>query len=58
MDVQVFSILHTLVAASVFDDNGPSAARLLLGLGHALTSFIVRLICGFDCHLLLNHPET
>lgn len=48
----------TLVAPSMFNDNGPSAARLLLSLGHALTSFIVRVICSVDCHLLLNHPET
>lgn len=48
----------TLVAPPVFDDNGPPAACLLLGLGHALTSLIVRVICSVDCHLLLNHPET
>jgi len=53
-----FSIHLTLEAASVFDDDGPSAARLLLSLGHALTSLVVRVICGVDCHLLLNHPKT
>lgn len=48
----------TLEAPPVFDDDGRSAARLLLGLGHALTSFVVRVIRGVDGHLLLNHPET
>lgn len=48
----------TLVAPPVLDDNGPPAARLLLSLGHALSSFIIRVIRSVDCHLLLNHPET
>lgn len=50
-------ILPTLVAPPVFDDNSPSAACLFLSLGHTLTSFIIRVICSVDCHLLLNHPE-
>lgn len=48
----------TLVASSVLDDDGASAARLLLGLGHALASFVVRVISGVDSHLLLNHSQT
>ena len=51
-------VFPTLVASPVLDDNGPSAARLLLGLGHTLTSFVVRVVCSVDCHLLLDHPET
>lgn len=51
-------ILPTLVATPMFDDNSPSAACLFLSLGHTLTSFIIRVICSVDCHLLLNHPET
>lgn len=47
----------TLVAPPVFDDNGPPAASLLLGLGHALTSFVVRVIRGVNRHLLLNHAK-
>lgn len=49
--------LRTLVASSVLDDDGPPAASLLLGLGHALASFVVRVIRGVDRHLLLNHAE-
>lgn len=51
-------LFPTLVAPPMFDDNGPPAARLLLSLGHTLSSLIVRVICSVDCHLLLNHPET
>lgn len=47
----------TLVASSVLDDDGASAARLLFCLGHALASFVVRVIGGIDSHLLLNHSE-
>lgn len=55
---ECFLLFPTLVASPMFDDNGPSAACLLLSLGHALTSLIVRVICSVDCHLLLNHPKT
>lgn len=58
VDMWASSTLPTLVAPPVFDDYGPSAARLLFSLGHALTSLIVRVIRSVDCHLLLNHPET
>lgn len=54
---QAFSVLLTLVACSVFDDDSPSAARLLLSLGHALASLIIRVISSVDGHLLLNHSE-
>jgi len=42
----------------LLDDDGAPAARLLLGLRHALPSLVVRVVRGVDRQLLLNHPET
>lgn len=46
------------VAPHALDDDGPLAAGLLLGLGHALTGFNVRVVRGVHFQLLPNHPET
>lgn len=47
----------THVAAAGLDDNGTSAARLLLGLGHALPGLLVGVVRGAYRDLVLDAAQ-
>lgn len=44
-------------SAAGLDDNGAPAASLFLDLGHALTSLLVRVVCGTYSNLVLDGTQ-
>lgn len=47
----------THVSPPGFDDYGSAAARLLLGLGHALPGLLVRVVCGTHRNFILDASQ-
>lgn len=52
-----FEGVFTSVAATRFDDFGPTFASVLCSLGHALPGHLVRVVGGAHCDLILHRRQ-